>query len=272
MNCWLVIDLRANRFAAAILTLASGKTSWQPQKVRIYPLRDIYNDVTETDLTFYRQPDEKNWIPTLRSSIGDLPKDFEIIPALLDEPAVRLQTLLTRNFATLLKDLLKEYQDIPLLFLIDRDHIQTLLVDFASKAHRKSLIYLAPDQMGDIEGFALLDPGRINLPTEESIVSCVVEINGNGVETRYYRWSHHHFKQVKMETTSLSPQSKWDSAASLQRAGLAMFSLVWQERLVVPVENEINLLEQENNTCTQIIYHMQRLLKQLGQVQSLNGI
>jgi hypothetical protein len=272
MNCWLVIDLRSNRFSAAIIDLSSGMPRWIRQQVRIYPRPDIYNDVFETDLAFFRGPDDKTWTPTLISAIENLPPEFEKIPALLNEETDRLSKLLIRCLRTLLRDLLKEYQELPLVFLIDQNEIEPLLNEFSTKVNQASRIYLIPNLPGDFEGFALLDTAQGELPEERSIFSCIVDTDEHTEETWFYLWSHQKFERVETGTTELSPQSRWDTAIDLQRAGLAILCLFWQEHAAHHLEQEMIMIEQKNHALTQVLTEMIEIQSRLRSLQiSMNG-
>lgn len=260
MSTWLVLDLRHDRYAVGLLTTGQGKPDWYSERVlSVYKTLDFQDSTAEADLAFFRDPKNKTWLPIERSALSSLPLEYDRIESLLTEPLDRLSELLPHTLHPLLKEPVGKYgyADVPLLLLVDRPELLTLLEDFPSKVRKEGRTCVVSERWGAVSGFALLGSDPSRLPTEGSTWLC--STTDPPAKWRYI-WNKNRFEAERLsEDSAASAISVWESAAEMERIGAAVFALVWQDRLSNVLQAEIDALTAELERDT----HLVELLKGL---------
>lgn len=240
----LILDLRENQCTTGLLVKGPERSELITGK--IFDIRkdittnaNVYDPTAVADLSFYRELEGKAyWQPVSKRALrsGNSNK-FEVIENLFEEPLKRLEKLLPKTLGSLLNCTgFKQYlrQSSSVLVLIDQPKIRRVLEDFLSKldqpVHVRVISKAVSNMLGDMSGFALLDPDSKEIPQEGSSWLCEIrELPGK----RQYTWHNKKFvfEVVDKTTEELSSVTSWKSTEELKRTGEALFALVWQERL-----------------------------------------
>jgi hypothetical protein len=249
MSTWLVLDLRRDRYAVGLLTIGQGKPDWYSELVlSVYKAPGAPDSASEADLAFFRDPNNKTWLPIDRSALSSLPPEYDRIESLLAESPDKLPGLLPHTLYPLLREPVEKWgsADVPLLLLVDRPELLTLLEDFPGKVRREGRTCIVSERWGAVSGFALLgsDPGI--LPTDGSTWLCSTGDVDPPARWRYV-WNKNRFKAERLSEDFVSSAeiSTWESAAKMERIGAAVFALVWQDHLSSVLQAEINALTTE---------------------------
>jgi len=258
---WLVLDLRHDRYAVGLLTIGQGNPQWYSELVlTVYKAPGIPDSASEADLAFFRDPNNKTWLPIDRSSLSSIPPEYDRIESLFAESPDRLSGLLPHTLYPLLREPVEKYDyaDVSLLLLVDRPELLTLLEDFPGKVRREGRTRIVSERWGAVSGFALLGSDLGILPTDGSTWLC--SITDPPANWRY-TWGRNRFEaeQLSEDFASSAEISKWKSAAEMKRIGAAVFALVWQDRLSNVLQAEINALTTELERDV----HLLDLLKEL---------
>ncbi len=265
MPSWIIVDLRFSRFAAALLSTADHTVRWQPQSVTFYPHPDTPANATEVDLTFYRSPNEKNWRATYRASASYFSSDYDFIPDLFKRPKDEVQELLPGTIYPLLRGPLKDFPDFPLVFLVDQEIPQEMLMRFGAKLKRKTLVIPPIDNIEAIEGFSLFTPNDDGVPPAGTVFECTLNPGHPKQEIRLYQWTGKKFEWRQLAANSNGSSSiMWDSLAHMQRAGTSLFVLFWQERIYGPIDDQVKELQQQNGALLVLKDRMVSLLEKLN--------
>lgn len=265
MSSWIVVDLRSSRFAAALLSTADHTIRWQTQPVTIYPLPDTYAGSTETDLTFFRSPNEKDWRPTYQTSASYFSSGYDFIPDLFKKPKEEVQKLLPGTLYPLLRQPLKDFPDFPLVFLVDQGNQQEMLKRFGAKLKRKTLVIPPVENIGAIEGFSLLPLNEDGVPPAGTVFECILNQGHPEQEIRLYHWTGKEFEWSRLAPHSNGSSSiVWDSLANMQRAGTVLFSLFWQEKIYGPIDDQIEELQYQNSVLLSLKDRIVSLLEKLN--------
>jgi hypothetical protein len=244
MSTWLVLDLRRDRYAVGLLTIGQGKPDWYSELVlSVYKAPGAPDSASEADLAFFRDPNNKIWLPIDRSALSSLPPEYDRIESLLAESPDKLPGLLPHTLYPLLREPVEKYSyaDISLLLLVNRPELLTLLEGFPGKVRKEGRMCVVSERWGDVSGFALLgsDPGT--LPTDGSTWLCSTV----DPPARWrYVWNKNRFKAERLgeDFVSSAEISVWESAAEMERIGAAVFALVWRDCLSNLVQAEIEAL------------------------------
>ena len=163
MKPCLVFDLRNHHFVAGVVDIKAGQLSWKPERVQIWQREGAQDVVDQADLCFFRRPHEKTWKPTSATALSQLSNEYEIIADLFDQP----QDFITPCLGSLLSPILKLYEKLEILFLVDADQSGKLLTRIIQRINRSCRIIVAPDDINMLSGFALLSVAeKIKYPEE----------------------------------------------------------------------------------------------------------
>lgn len=267
MSTWLVLDLRHGRYAVGLLIIKQGnKPRWYSERVlTVYKAPGVPDSASEADLAFFRVCDSKNktWLPIDNSALPSLPPEYEWIESLFAEPPDKLPGLLPHMLYPLLRKPVEKWgsADVPLLLLVDRPELLTLLEDFPGKVGKEGRMCVIAERWGDISGFALLGSEPGTLPTDGSTWLCSTKAKYPRVVWRRYTWMRHRFEVEELGADFAASEefSTWESAAEMERIGAAVFALVWQDRLSGVLQAEISALTTELERDV----HLLDLLKEL---------
>jgi hypothetical protein len=258
---WLVLDLRHDRYVVGLLTTGQGEPQWYSEPVlTVYKAPGAPDSTSEADLAFFYDPKNKTWLPIDRSSLSSLPPEYDRIESLLAEPSDRLPGLLPHTLYPLLREPVEKWgsANVPLLLLVDRPELLTLLEDFPGKVRKEGRMCVVSERWGAVSGFALLgsDPSTLLIDGSTWLCSTV------DPPARWrYVWNKNGFKAERLseDFASSAEVSTGKSATEMERVGAALFALVWQDRLSSGLQAEINALSAELERDV----HLLDLLKEL---------
>ncbi len=243
----LTVDLRGNRCAVGLLTVANDTPRWQPQDILdVYVTPENSDPAHEADLSFFGEPDMDKWLPMRRSLLEGLPKTYRRLDALLDRPLSEIKPLLKTTLWPLLRNPLRKWREdpIPLLILVDREEVRGMLHDVLSKGGGDLQISLVARRWGAMGGFALLGLNDNSLSANNGHWYCRIHdpAEPRPAEHRRYTWrkSRFEFKEVKPERIPATEVLTWRSARELERLGAALFAVYWQEKLGSILDEEIH--------------------------------
>ena len=260
----IVVDLRQSKCAVGLLTYSKGQTTkWRAQSVTTYVEPTIQVPKEEIDLSFFRKEGDKNWLPIARKIIEEIRDKYEVIEDLFDEPEEQLKKQFPRLMSQLLKESLNEFNDIPILFLVDIPRAKSLVEDLLGKMRQQGEVKLVTKDPADIAGFALIDPSQGPLPEAGESYLCRVRRGGENQDILQFTWTGSVFHKDEVSNIEHSDIPYWGSIKDLQRAGAALFALIHQESLVDVLRGEIEVLQEAVASKQQLFARMQNLLDRL---------
>ena len=257
----IVVDLRQSKCAVGLLTCSEEQTTkWHPQSVTTYVDPTIQVPKEEIDLSFFRKEGDKNWLPIARKIIEELRDKYEVIENLFDEPDEDLKKQFPRHMNQLLKESLNEFSGIPILFLVDLPRAKSLVEDLLGKMRQQGEVKLVTKDPSDLAGFALIDPSQGILPKAGESYLCRVRRGGEKQDILQFTWTGSVFQKDEVSNIEHSDIPSWESIKDLQRAGAALFALIFQERLADVLLDEIGVLHERVGSKQMLFARMQNLV------------
>ncbi len=258
MPPYFVFDLRNQHFVAGVVDSFAGKLRWKSEKVQTWLREENYDSVDEADLCFFRHPRDKSWKPTASSAISNMPDEYEKIISLFEEPDARLQAIIVPALRSLYKPLLRQHEELEILFLTDTVRVKEYLAELPHKINRPCRIIVTPKNANLLAGFALLNIEKNQLPRKGKILTCVIEGSLSS-----YRWNDSGFEAVTPEGTLLKPESEWARFSDLERVGLIAFDLIWSDRLVSIIKKDLEKLISDNVSLNRLFERMNNIFAEL---------
>ena len=217
----LIIDLRNRLGSAGLLIEENGKLQWIHKMLRTHVDKNLtYVSREEVDLVCFKK--DTRWHPIQRNS--DI-QDQELKNILSEDLGIsesdRMKVL---NY--MLKGTLGEFKGIRLLFLVDRDGLESFLRNFAGTMQKECQVIVQPNDAGEIQAYALWDVKEKGFPKEGDIVQCECNDEGNGEDKEHaFVWKGNKFEKTsptKRKTIDVHLNSK-----ALEKVGVVYFERYW---------------------------------------------
>lgn len=261
---WLVIDLRFNRCSIGLLSYGPGsETMWvtRPVETFVDPLTSPHSK-DEVSLSFFRKIGERSWNPVEMEIIEELPDTYEVIESLFNAPDEYLDKQFPRIMNHLLKTPLKEFKDIPLLFLVDTERAKSLIDNLLEKKSRKSEVKLLTRESEYYAGFTLIDITNGTLPKRNEKYLCQIE-ESEEKRISVFTWMGISFRYEEASNSGQLDVRYWDSMNKMIRVGAALYALLWQPVLEERIQVEMICLREQINAKQELLGRMENLLFRL---------
>ncbi|MDY6876093.1 MAG: hypothetical protein SWK90_07840 [Chloroflexota bacterium] len=247
---YLIIDLRNNKYAAALLTISELK--WYAESI-FQVVKDwdtgARDSASVVPLSFCGRPKDRNWSPIQPEVIQAFDEsEFEVIHSLFDEPRDRLERLLPATLGPLLRRTFEQYDNVShrLMLMDNANACDVLESRFEGFIKQKNIRVSIPGDWGALGGFALAfrEVGAEQTPNEGAEWLCEFRDS----TTRRYTWNDGRFTFESADTARSAPGdpiSRWRSAEELERAGAVLLVLCWQDLLTEGVSRRIDVLRRQ---------------------------
>jgi len=262
---WLVIDLRNNQIAIGRLEVRETSVAWEKKEIDYG--REGYDTDFVIDLCYFQEPGSNTWTLTQQSYLATLGKNVKQIPCLFDEPQEWLKSNLSKLLGKLFSSAIKEYPQLPLLFLCDRIEIQSIVNHVFQKIIQDrpgSMVrYLSP-RYQNLAGFVMLDRKAGALPSPGTVVAYQLS-GGKELETSSnYQWDGLAFQVLASRKARVASIPFTGSQADLERAGAAVFILFWRQLLAAHQRVEVEQMSKRIGEKAGLVSQMRVLLEKLG--------
>jgi hypothetical protein len=263
MEPYFVFDLRNNHFVAGVVDSFDGKLRWKSEKVQTWLRQENYDSVDEADLCFFRHSRDKGWKPTSPTALSNLSDEYEKITNLFEEPDERLKTIIIPALRSLYKPLLRQHEELEILFLIDTIRVKEYLTELPHQINRPCQIIVTPENTNMLAGFSLLNVKKHQLPQKGKILACTIE----GISFSY-RWNEVHFEAVMPDGVPSKHESEWAKFSDMERVGSISFELIWSEKLVSIIKEDLGKLITKNNMLSRLFVKMDQIYSELQELSS----
>ena len=258
MQPYFVFDLRNHHFVAGVVDSFAGKLRWKSEKVQTWLRQENYDSVDEADLCFFRHSRDKGWKPTSPTALSNLSDEYEKIANLFEETDERLKTIIIPALRSLYKPLLRQHEELEILFLTDTIRVKEYLNELPHQINRPCQIIVTPENTNMLAGFALLNVGKNQLPQKGEVLTCTVE--GSSFS---YRWNEGCFEAAVPEGVTSKSESEWARFSDMERVGLVAFELIWSEKLVSIIKEDLGKIISENDMLSRLFARMNQIYSEL---------
>jgi hypothetical protein len=216
----VIIDLR-NGLGSAGLLIENGNLRWISQLLKTHVDKNLtYDSREEIDLACFQK--DGLWRAIQRDS--DI-NGCELIDILSDELS-ELDRKSVLRF--LLKETLEEYKGKRLLFLVDKNGLESFLKRFSDELGRECQVIIPPNDAGEIQAYALWKLKDGNFPKEGDTIQCKCNEEGNGEKKHAFVWKSNKFEKTsptKRETIEVDMNYKY-----LEKVGVVFFERSWGQQ------------------------------------------
>ena len=129
----------------------------------------------------------------------------------------------------MLKETLNEREGMRLLFLVDKNGLESFLKILSEKMKRECQVIIQPKDVGEIQAYALWNVKEKKFPKEGDAVQCKCnEEEGNGVKKHAFVWKDNKFEitsPTKRKTIEVDMNPEY-----LEKIGVVFFDRDWGQQ------------------------------------------